>query len=65
MGIGLQANAIATIASTQFAGSITNPGESKVTLSASNFYNYIYTTVPTDWAAEGYAGDYDGNIYKK
>jgi hypothetical protein len=65
MGIGLQANAIATIASTQFAGSITNPGESKVTLSASNFYNYIYTTVPEEWAAEGYAGDYDGNIYKK
>ena len=65
MGIGLTANAIATVASTQFAGSITKPGESKVTLSASNFYNYIYTTVPADWAAEGYAGDYDGNIYKK
>ena len=65
MGIGLAANDIATVASTQFAGSITNPGESKVTLSASNFYNYIYTTVPEDWAAEGYAGDYDGNTYKK
>lgn len=65
MGIGLTANTEATIASTQFAGSITRPGESKVTLSASNFYNYIYTTVPAEWTAEGYAGDYDGNIYKK
>ncbi len=65
MGIGIAANAIATVASTQFAGSIIKPSASKVTLSASNFYNYIYTTVPTDWTAEGYAGDYDGNIYKK
>lgn len=57
MVAGKEANEVLTVASTQVAGSITNPGAEKVTLDATNFYQYIYTTVPEGWTADSCNGN--------